>query len=133
MKTCEDCIHYDVCFKYFDLVFGIKSTKAIEKILEENCDCAMFKDKTRYIEKPCNIGDKVYLIYHVSDAILDFISSDDVTKFGITTRGILREHTYDFDEIGKTVFLSREEAEKALAERNKEKGKEKAMRGGEGK
>ena len=66
------------------------------------------------IVPPCKVGDKVYFIGHVSDSIPDFIYGDTITKIGVITRGIIYEKGIDFADIGKTVFLSRKEAEQAL-------------------
>lgn len=48
MATCKDCLHYEVC-------------KAIENELYiiPTSWCGYFKDKSRYIELPCKVGDKV--------------------------------------------------------------------------
>lgn len=86
------------------------------------CNASVMADyllKNGVIVPPCKVGDKVYRLYHVSDAIPDFISDDVVTKIGVSTRGIMHEIGYSFDDFGKTVFLTKEEAEAALAERRK--------------
>lgn len=46
-KTCENCIHRELCnvHGYIDA---------------DECGC--FKDKSRYIELPCAVGDDVYWI-----------------------------------------------------------------------
>ena len=50
--TCKDCIHYDVC-----AINGIDVENTTFK--KELC-CGEFKDKSRIIELPCNVGDKYY-------------------------------------------------------------------------
>lgn len=72
------------------------------------------------IVPPCKVGDKVFFVGHISDAIPDFIYTDTITKIGVTTSGLMHERGIDFNDIGKTVFLTREEAERAL---RKEDGK----------
>ena len=66
------------------------------------------------IVPPCKVGDKVFLVGHISDAIPDFIYDDTITKIGVTTRGVMHERGIDFADFGKTVFLTRAEAERAL-------------------
>lgn len=87
--TCEDCIHGNICKneQYFDWSY----------------DCRDFKDKSKFIELPCNVGDTVYAIVN------PYISSAYIceTKFIVSL----------FDSFGKTVFLTREEAEAKLKER----------------
>ena len=71
----------------------------------------------RMILSPCKVGDTVYFIGHVSDSIPDFIYDDTITKIGVITRGLLHEKGIDFADIGKTVFITRKEAEQALKEK----------------
>ncbi len=72
------------------------------------------------IVPPCKVGDKVFFIVDMSNhkALNDFVIDDTITKIGVTTKGILQENSFDFSDFGKTVFLTREEAEKALSERS---------------
>lgn len=95
--TCKDCYHEFVCSLNQDL-----ARKAI---------CAMFKDKSRIVELPCKVGDKIY-------------QTDFVRIYESTINGVIlsqKKVIYDtngvaFDEtaIGKSIFLTREEAEEAL-------------------
>ena len=118
MATCKDCIHYDVCYKkpdHFD-------------DLSVNGGCKDFADKSRYIELPCNVGDVVYQVTR------NFISEFRVRFVEIATCGNVFLHTdlisgiiytgevFSESDIGKTVFLTREKAEKALKERESDNG-----------
>ena len=104
-KTCTDCIHYDVCREW--------SAEFIDERLKmgAGCVCKDFKDKSRYIELPCAVGDVVY-----------YISLGKVYKgkcHAITLKPTLQIHLYDFDGdnasySAKDVFLTKEEAEKVL-------------------
>ena len=76
------------------------------------------------IVPPCKVGDKVYF------AVDDYRDSAIIDGIHITEEGILftwvqyevgyeltecwDEGEFDFDDIGKTVFLTREETEEAL-------------------
>lgn len=114
MKTCGDCIHYDVCEPH---------TTPKESFPEVKGGCPVFKDKSRFIELPCAVGDTVYCINSifvgktskrkkvVKPKVVDFVFT---TPFLAESEGmILREK-----EFGKTIFLSKEEAEQALKERD---------------
>lgn len=117
--TCKDCLHNDVCCRL------IKPSEFII-INEQADDCNLFKDKSRFIELPCRVGDVVY----------EPTSRGTISTYRIT-RIIYRKHlSYEWElvdgfysnvvgflpyRIGKTVFLSREEAEKALKEQVGEK------------
>lgn len=53
--TCKDnCLHYDVCWH-------IKKTNGVD-FLKCGFSCIKFKDKSKYIELPCKVGDMVYVI-----------------------------------------------------------------------
>lgn len=82
---------------------------------------------------PCKVGDTVYIIDNRDMLNIDpsvcSVVDDEIYEmgYGRTQSGELKwlflvcETGEDFynDEIGKTVFLTREEAERALAERSK--------------
>lgn len=84
--TCKDCVNYEVCFK----------TSADNR---EHCE--HFQDKSKFIELPCKIGDKVFIVgrHHHETYI-------NTGRFRIS----------DVEKIGKTVFITKEEAEQALKE-----------------
>ena len=77
----------------------------------------------RVLILPCKVGDTVYFAnakhilestvvgYAVDETGISWVYSEHVDKTGHTY-----EHTFSPDRIGKTTFLSREEAEKALQE-----------------
>ena len=52
--TCKDCIHYDVCKDY----------KWVERQgkLSPSYNCPYIKDKSRFIELPCKVGETVHYI-----------------------------------------------------------------------
>ena len=108
-KTCANCIHEKVCKKrHFPSMFGLTG---------DGCDD--FKDKSRYIELPCAVGDTVYCIQPyfnhdtkkykeiIKPKVVDFVFT---MPFLAESKGeILREKDF-----GKTVFLTKEDAEKVL-------------------
>lgn len=146
MSTCKDCIHHEVCEGYlptdldediWDLCAEGKSDEIHN--IDERCD--QFKDKSKFIELPCSIGDIVYEL----DVIVDdeFCSTceyytpeypgdpewcEKTCAFHRAKECIkIEERKTTFrsivnwmlcDEFGKTVFLTREEAEKRLHEIN---------------
>ena len=115
MATCKDCLHYDVCKALEDQVPMIDARQ-----------CGCYKDKSCFIELPCKEGDIVYQVTR------NFISEFRVRFVEIATCGNVFLHTdlisgiiytgevFSESDIGKTVFLTREEAEKALKEREEQ-------------
>lgn len=110
--TCERCFHYKVCEGHLIL-------NDIPMEL-----CGLFKDKSHIVEIPCNVGDTVYancdtfnkvIGYSVKDIHID----EEATTFFATAfdcyyNEFLDEIEFKIDEIGKTVFLTEEEAESKL-------------------
>lgn len=98
--TCKDCEHYEVCQAFLyshDVIINCSSYPN---------PCSYFKDKSKIIELPCKVGDVVY-------------QEDGVRVYPFTVEKIVFDTgfiAFDENAIGKTVFLTREEAEKALKE-----------------
>ena len=90
---CENCLHYGVC--------------TFAKQYETVGKCTDFADKDLYIKFPCKVGDAVYQRDtggRIYETVIKTIIYD--------TGGI----AFDERAIGKTVFLTREDAEKKLEE-----------------
>ena len=125
MATCKDCIHLEACV-YMLNVIGFNVNKDQNREGAEK-RCSAFTDKSRFVELPCKVGDVVYYIegaYYSSRR--QTVRPIEVTEiswkcdrsgrdlwFALIANGT----RYKFSSIGKTVFLTREEAEAALAER----------------
>ena len=119
--TCKDCIHYDLCrsFSRIQLGWHGNSVHYVENMEEI---CKDFKDRSRFVELPCKVGDTLFV--PTRNLVSEYkIVSFHVCGEGIWYRtnvikGILTRLISDNVEIiGKTVFLTREEAERALKER----------------
>lgn len=97
MASCKDCMHEKVC----DYFAGDMNEEGAEK-------CVCFKDRTRFVELPCKVGEELYRVKTVrGKKIVTETQLNQNTFWRIVFGG----------EYGKTVFLTREEAEKALKER----------------
>ena len=119
--TCKDCIHYDLCRSCSRIQLGWhgNSVHYVENMEEI---CKDFKDRSRFVELPCKVGDTLFV--PTRNLVSEYkIVSFHVCGEGIWYRtnvikGILTRLISDNVEIiGKTVFLTREEAERALKER----------------
>ena len=103
--TCKDCIHYEGCH--------IAEWFEVGKEYAEN-SCRFFKDRSKFIELPCKLGDDIYY----------FDSKGDIFKqrvfqfvYGGTGLKIDSDVMFDSELIGERFFLTKEEAEQALKER----------------
>ena len=112
--TCKDCIHYEACREYDRAFWGHTSNKHSDLINAKPEDCPYFKDRSRFVELPCKLGDTVY--YFNSDGE---IYSQKVSGFIVNFVGILVDSDVMFDShlMGDRFFSTREEAERALKER----------------
>lgn len=107
MKTCVDCIHCDVCTKdsYPTDINPVYIDFSVRDDVDKSCDD--FKDKTKFIELPCPIGDTVYMVVNAYNTY-DNVEYKTVieTSFGLDM----------LKSFNKRFFLTREEAEKKLEE-----------------
>ena len=113
--TCKDCPHFDVCKMY-----GALPTK--RRINSKWKNCPFRNDKSKYIELPCNVGDKIYcdgkyFANHCAGKVMEFIVGDVKTNVCTYFRGEI-DMIFRFSDFGKEVFLTREEAEKSIKELN---------------
>lgn len=128
--TCKDCIHYDVCHRRInsiDFLPVIKGKVSTSSIMYKNCDdvekyCSHFKDKSRFVELPCKVGDKIYcdgkhFADHCKGKVMEFIVGDINTNVCTYFRGEI-DMIFRFSDFGKIVFLTKEEAEAKLKEIN---------------
>lgn len=67
--TCKDCIHNDVCMKKYNHMY--ESYSILDAVNIENV-CKTFKDKSKFIELPCKVGDIVYVMEYADDKIVDY-------------------------------------------------------------
>ena len=71
------------------------------------------EEQGKLMKLPCAVGDTIYTIY--SDEDSSFIEEPKVVE--VSTHRVWIDSAYfDYDDFGKTVFLTREEAEAALKE-----------------
>lgn len=123
--SCKDCIHSEVCWSYSAALenFDICNPHNIGK------DCDDFKPYDRFVELPCKVGDTVYVLT-ADSAIDEFFGKEkkNITKLQVMEFMVQKDnkilllfvttHVWGkpSEEIGKTVFLTHEEAEAALKE-----------------
>lgn len=110
--TCKDCLHYSVC-----------QYRRGREMLPTGNQCKDFTDRSERVHLPCKAGDKLYKV------VPDFekqrgdlkIQEYTVSGIGITVFVSNPYNAFYVDRIDGDVFLTREEAEKAL-EGTKEDG-----------
>lgn len=106
--TCKDCIHQIACF---DWCRGFRQEAEL---------CEHFSDKSEWVHLPCKVGTQVFFLRDKN------IIETSVEKIIFKGKGCYIKlkcnamYETSCQSIGKTVFFTRESAEKALAERRKD-------------
>lgn len=111
--TCKDnCLHWEVC-KLTPPEYATAKYYTFCNCAEK-CEC--FKDKSKYIELPCKVGDMVYWIGRkggkpfISEEIVQSIYCDVRETIGFTMLNP------DGKILKSNVFLTKSEAEQKLKE-----------------
>ena len=121
--TYKDCVHYNVC-----AINGIDVDNTTFK--KELC-CGDFKDKSRFIELPCKVGDSIFYIHRSSQGNIYILKADVLgvivsiyEEFKRIYLRIIFEDSRGYTDIttatyGVNAFSSYEEAELKLKELRK--------------
>lgn len=124
MVSCKDCLHIDVC--------EIRTCYMCDGFACDDCEihsnygkipsiknCKYFKDRNRFVDLPCNIGDTVYYFLNHSDykkyeavEVIGFHIDKYRTAFQIEICGY--KILVDIEFLGEKIFLTQEEAERVL-------------------
>ena len=104
MAKCKDCLHFEACKYMYEAAF-------VNQLFPfGTCDfgtCDQYKDRSRFVELPCKVGDAVY----ETDGIR--IYPHQIKKLIFDVGHI----AFDESAIGTSILLTREEAEAELARR----------------
>ena len=113
MASCKDCLHYEFCC-------AGKSGKP------DYVNCKYFKDRTRFVELPCKFLQKCFVIPTTENKLPNItemqcigfsLSNGSYNANLITDKNKLYQPC--FSAFCKTVFLTREEAERELKNENR--------------
>ena len=100
--NCQDCLHYQMC-----VYSGDKS-------------CPYFTSRSEWVHLPCNIGNVFFRTIPwrniVDECTVSSLTkkADKTWKIRLTSNIFRTTFEITVNDIGKIVFLTREEAEKAL-------------------
>ena len=116
---CKDCMKADVCKHKANL----DKDSIIGMSVEE---CEYFKDRSKFIEMPCKVGDTVYLVLKgVTDVLIGDVrrmsfnhKNELVISIGRQKGRYYTTGNHKISSFGKSVFLTKEEAEQALKNQN---------------
>lgn len=120
MASCKDCLCYEVCEARITA-----DENYSERNYTENNNCNNFKDRNWFVEVPStNLPINIYLTDDIDNTYIlrDYFyqhNKSDNGKFMMVIYCI-EKHKYlnrELSEYGRTMFLTRKEAERALEER----------------
>lgn len=114
--TCKDCVHSEACNFIMTHYVG-------NELSPDGAICSNFKNKFYFMELPCWVGETVYYIKSAF-SYLEAPKAETIRKIELLDEQIVfrtANRCFNIENIGKTVFLSREGAEKALKEQVGEK------------
>ena len=108
-QTCRDCIHQTVC---------LNCCKGFEQEAEF---CKHFSDKSEWIHLPVKMGEQVFVVYgyeiqHTDVFGMQIEAEDDHFVFILKCMVACGGARFEKFIFGKTAFLTRKEAKKALDE-----------------
>lgn len=132
--TCKDCLHYEACKGVYDDVVDNNYIRNFDYEDYEIRGCVHFTDRSEWLHLPCKVGDTVFCLYDgdYGEYKVETMNIDTLCKPKIRVEcnihgyGKIEDCPEEFcgqpfcvgylgaDDFGKTVFLTREEAEKAL-------------------
>lgn len=135
MANCNDCLCVDVCKMHSDIVSADYYPEILRKKFEEESNCPHFKDRNRFVELPCKVGEEIYEMVLTRDKSFSHWNTHKVVGVHLGNFPDLRGHKRQeylvthcevmnllnripLNKLGKTVFLTRVEAEKALEEQD---------------
>ena len=101
MEKCNNCYHNQVCD------FACKRC--------DGANCIFFVDSSRMVELPCKVGDHVFRLCGTKKT--RYVAERIVSAVTLCGNGSWSILSTAYDALGKTVFLTREEAEAELARR----------------
>lgn len=106
--NCRDCLHFKACYE----MACANEAEEFNTLFANKCED--FTDRSEWVHLPCKVGDKVYQ----TDGIRIYESAIREIEISSTNTVYCTENiAFDERAIGKSIFLTREEAEKALEEK----------------
>ncbi len=126
--TCKDCIHRKACK---NIAYEYAGEDAASAYDEDSCckpfaeTCANFSDKSEWFHLFGKIGSELYVICHDKNkcefcVVMGKLNKIWIGDCAVYSVSLLKDdYVFRSEDFNKTVFLTREEAERALEERTK--------------
>lgn len=103
--NCRDCLHFKACYE----MATANGAEEFNTLFANKCE--NFTDRSEWVHLPRKVGDRIYL----TDGIRIYKSTIRAIKISSANTVYFTENiSFDERAIGGSIFLTREEAEKAL-------------------
>lgn len=115
--TCKNCLHYEACKgTYFTFKQMIDKDSFDNEHYADVYNCPDFTDRSEWVHLPCKVEQQLWFVENgeVKASTVDRLVYEELSTDDIFTRIDGYGFSVVFEDVGKTVFLTREEAEKAL-------------------
>lgn len=133
--TCKDCLHYEACKAMYLAEWTMPNDEDFDnEHFADVYNCSDFTDRSEWVHLPCKVGDTVFCLYDRDYGEYKVVTMNIDPLGKLKIRVECNIHGYEkiedcpeefcgqpfcvgclgADDFGKTVFLTREEAEKAL-------------------
>lgn len=134
MEACKNCLHYEVCQMHYkqkcELTYETErevrsAMHKAQKAVDIECD--YYKDLSLFVELPCKAGTTVYTVslkhgvvpwgvYAICSTVNEWDAAPKITLLA-RSKKIDKSAKFSANVVSTSVFLTREEAEQALKER----------------
>ena len=114
----EDCPTCSICW---NCDIPPRKCKYISDVLEKLADYEDLEEQGRLVKLPCKVGDTVYAIIYDYEVEQYAIKKSEIIEVreninGIFFVSLINKPAFKFNDFGKTIFLTKSEAEAKLKE-----------------
>lgn len=115
--TCDDCYFSELCHSRIAFGMGLDSLGHDDDQIEKSCK--RFKNRNLIVELPCKVGDTVYFLTGIRRNIIKSAKVKEIIfdENGIMDLFVQDDPNHMFENSFNIFFLAREDAERALMER----------------
>ena len=113
--SCNECIHMAACINLAKSTYGrLKETAYV--------GCSCFENGSNFLKAPCKVGDTIFCIIHIlGETEIVSLKVQRILFTEDDCRLIVQDNNYiglSANDVGKTIFFTKEEAEEALQRRD---------------
>ena len=116
--NCKDCLHYEACKGTYYTAKGCDNIALYDFDGEMYADsgCEYFTARSEWVHLPCKVGDNLYKVVPDFEKPIGSLKIQEYMVTGFIANALITRpyNVFGVHRIGNDVFLTHEEAEKAL-------------------